>query len=99
ASAERGGLTGERAGHRDRRRRCDVCGLDGLHRTRRLQAGERGIERAEGDARERSEDLPQALLQLVAMELGLLEDPEDGQLDHIDRYIGPIYQTQTSRGP
>ena len=91
-----GEVAGERAGGRDRR-----PGLvDAFDRARPLQAAERRVQRAVRHAPQRTEGLPEALLQLVAVEGLLLQHSEDGELEHVrpfqgtGRYIGSIYRPE-----
>ena len=70
--------------------------LDGLDGALRLEAGERRVERAEADRGAAREQLTEPLLQLVAVELLLREQAEDGEVDHggvvHGRYIGVMYR-------
>ena len=56
--------------------------LDGLHAALGLEAGEGGVERAEADRGAAGEQLTEPLLELVAVELLLREQAEDGEVDH-----------------
>ena len=78
-----------------RRRR----GLDDLDGPVALEPAQRRIERAVRDPPEEAEGLAEALLQLVAVQRLLLEQAEDGELQHdatpvvsAVRYIGAIYR-------
>ena len=77
---EGGQLAGERAGHRGAGHRGAL--LDGLHAALRLEAGEGGVERAEADRGAAGQQLTEPLLELVAVELLLREQAEDGEVDH-----------------
>jgi hypothetical protein len=77
---EGGQLDGQRAGHR--RRWDDGALLDRLHGALRLEAGQRRVERAEADRGAAGQQLTEPLLQLVAVELLLGEQAEDGEVDH-----------------
>ena len=98
----------ERAGGRDRRRRAAARARRLSMRAVALEAAQRRVERAVGDAPERAERLAEALLQLVAVERLLLEQSEDGELEHVGllvsmasvrdvRYIAPIYRGEYTR--
>ena len=89
---EGGQLAGQRAGHG--RRRDGGALLDGLHGALGLEAGQGGVERAEADRGAAREQLAEPLLQLVAVELLLGEQAEDGEVDHGGghRYIGLMYR-------
>src|SRR5438876_963522 len=81
-----GGPAGDRAGGRDRDRPGGrgrrVDDLDGAHP---LQPGQGRVERAVGDAPDVAERLAEPLLQLVAVEGGIREEPENRQFQH-----GPV---------
>ncbi len=49
---------------------------------RGLEAGERRVQRAEGEVREYSQTGPEPLAQLVAVKILLLEESKDGELQH-----------------
>ena len=77
---EGGQLAGQRAGHRGAGHGGAL--LDGLHAALGLEAGEGGVERAEADRGAAREQLTEPLLELVAVELLLREQAEDGEVDH-----------------
>ena len=81
AGPEGGQLPAERAGQGDRRRD-GIASFDSLHRAGALQAAKRGVQRPERHATAEAEPIRQPLLQLVAVQLLLLEESEDGQLEH-----------------
>ena len=73
--------------------------VDDLDRAGALEPAQRRIQRAERDAPEGAEHLAQALLQLVAVEGLLLEQAEDGQLQHVagSRSGWPVASTSIYR--
>jgi hypothetical protein len=77
---ERCQLTCERTARR-RAQRGGVV-LDRLDETGLLEPGEGRIQRSERDGGTRPEQVRELLLQLVAVQLLLLEQPEDGEVDH-----------------
>src|SRR5262245_53262763 len=87
--AECGQLAGPRAGARDRPPRARA-GLDALDEAGLLEAGECRIQRPERDpgrsaAGRAAGQFGEALAQLVAVQVLLLEEPEDGEVDHSAR--------------
>ena len=94
AGPEGGQLAGQRAGHRGAGHGGAL--LDGLHAALGLEAGEGGVERAEADGGAAGEQLTEPLLELVAVELLLREQAEDGEVDHEGwwsrRYIVLMYR-------
>ena len=77
-------------------------GLDGLDQAGPLEAGERRIQRPERHrAGPRAGQLGEPLAQLVAVEVLLLEEPEDGEVDHqaasiADRHIESMYDVSVA---
>ena len=70
--------------------------LDGLHAALRLEAGEGRVQRAEADRGAARQQLTEPLLQLVAVELLLREQAEDGEVDHEGRGIGSLHRSDVS---
>ena len=56
--------------------------LDGLHGPAPLEARQRRVERAERDVGEQAELVAQALADLVAVQLLVLEEAQDGEFEH-----------------
>src|SRR5690606_32928773 len=79
---ERGQLAGQGAAHRRGRQRRIGAGRDGLDVARPLEPAERRIQRAERDGEVHAEQVGQPLAQLVAVEVVVVEEAEDGELDH-----------------
>src|SRR5205085_65192 len=71
-----------RAGRDGRRGRGAWTGRDALDGAGLLEPSQRRVERAVRDPPEEAQRLAQALLQLVAVERLLLEEAEDGELQH-----------------
>ena len=72
-------------------------GLDRLDRAGLLEPGQRRVQRPERDARARADQLGELLLQLVAVQVLLVEEAEDGEVDHdvSTQYNGSIYRIAT----
>ena len=64
--------------------------LGGHHRARLLQAGQGGVDGAERDVGQEAQVLAQLAPDLVAVEVPLFEEAQDGQSNMTDEYIGSI---------
>ena len=64
--------------------------LGGHHRARLLEPGQGGVDGAERDVGEEAQVLPQLASDLVAVEVALLEEAQDGQVQHDGQYIDSI---------
>src|SRR5690606_25727413 len=95
-SAEGCQLTGERAGRgcAGRGRAGRVVG-HGLHVAVALETTEGRVERPERDRQARAEQLAEPLAQLVAVQVVLVEEPEDGEVDHAES-SGPVRRRRGS---
>src|SRR5438270_8877945 len=93
-SPEGSRLAGHRTGHRDRGPQSrSLERLDRFDGPGRLEAVERRVQRAKRDARKRPKSRGQTLLEFVAVELLLFEQPQDGEFQHVSvRPIGSIYR-------
>src|SRR5262245_58087021 len=80
--AEGGQLARQRPAHRAARRCRHRLGRHDLDQAVALQARQRGVERAERDGQAQADQVAQALAQLVAVEVVLVEEAEDGEFQH-----------------